>query len=85
MKLVAAVFALVALTNLDSVVARIYASTLWAGCHITVGLLEHVGNTRIVIGKSLIELLDGVSHYLQLYFKDYMASRDTLGTQRSAP
>ena len=83
MELVAAVFALVALTNLDSVVARIYASTLWAGCHITVGLLEHVGNTRIVIGKSLIELLDGVSHYLQLYFKDYMASKDTLALKEA--
>ncbi len=54
-----AVFAFIAFTATDMVVAGVDNATVGAGRHITVGLLEHVVETGSIAWEPFVELLDG--------------------------
>ena len=62
MYLIATIFAFIALTIANTVVAWIDDATLEAGWHITVCLLEEVVQTTGVVGEAFVELLDGELH-----------------------
>lgn len=77
MYLVTTIFALEAFTSFDAVVAGISDTTLGAGWHIAVSLLEHVNKARIIVGKLPIELVNRMPHYLPVYYRGYMLPRDS--------
>ena len=60
--LVAAIFALIALTATDAVVARLYDATLHTSREITVCTFEHKVQTGIVIWEAFVEVLYGELH-----------------------
>lgn len=62
--LIAAVFALVYFLAADAVVLRFYHAAFWTGSHIAKALLEDVVQTGIVIGKLLMQIVDGVARRL---------------------
>lgn len=59
MYLIAAVFAFIALTATNAVIAWFNDATLWTGGHITVGLLEHEVETGVIIWEQFIEAFEG--------------------------
>lgn len=81
MYLVAAIFALEALTSFDTVVARTSDAAFRAGWHVAVGLFKNVGKTGIIVRKLSVELVNRVPHYLLVYDRGYMLSRDSLAIQ----
>ncbi len=81
MKLIAAVFTFEAFTTTDAVVAWLNNATFGAGRYNAVGLLEHVVEASVISREAFVKLFDSESHYLLVYYRGYMLSRDSLDDQ----
>ena len=62
--LIAAVFAFVCLLAANPIVSRPDNAALWASDHTAKALLKYVVEASVVIGKLLVQIVDGVARYL---------------------
>lgn len=59
MYLVATIFTLVTFSVFNAVITWAHNTALWASRHGTIGLLEHIVQTGVVIWEAFVEVLNG--------------------------
>lgn len=57
--LIATIFAFVALTATDTVVAGVDDATVGAGRHVSIGLFKHILQAGDIVWEPFVELFDG--------------------------
>lgn len=72
MYLITAIFAFEAFAITHAVVAGFNYATFRTGGHVAIRLFEHVVEAGIIIWEAFVELFDGESHYLLVYYRGYM-------------